>query len=50
MGVILFCFVFIAIFCGIETALFLFGFAFVVGFAWGTYRFFKGRKRNLSGD
>ena len=43
MGIILWGFLLVALFCGLKTACVLFGGAIVIGFIWGTYRTFKNK-------
>ena len=44
MGIILWGFLLVMLFCGIKPALIIYGGAALIGFAWGTYKFFKNRK------
>ena len=43
MGIILWGFLLVMLFCGIKPALIIYGGAALIGFAWGTYKFFKNR-------
>lgn len=44
MGIALWGFVLMALFCGIKTAVIVYGAACFIGIAWGTYKYWKQRK------
>ena len=44
MGIALWGFVSMALFCGVKTAVIVYGAACLIGIAWGTYKYWKQRK------